>query len=112
MALEHVLQMCHQHSVHDLEVEVDSLILVQMLQGKAVQPWWFRTHLVTIFSLMESTRCSLRHRYRETNSVADALAKLASMSQVTAHFQATNLPQRIKGLVRLDQQGVSYIHSK
>lgn len=46
---------------------------------------------------------------REANSVADALARLASGSATSRRFSMGTLPRHIRGLVILDSQQCPYL---
>lgn len=109
MALEYGLSLCQEKGFRDIQVDTDTMLLVQMLQGKAPQPWRHRHILARISALLNSTHSSLRHQFREVNAVADALAKHASSSETSTIFDHFTLPRQIKGLVRLDQIGYPYV---
>lgn len=93
-------------------LESDSKMLVDWLHLKLPWPWLY-FHLLHSLSLAVSiASVDVVHTYREANSVADALAKMASSSKMSFSFQASDLPLHVRGLVALDQRQCPYVRYK
>lgn len=112
LALIHGLKLCEERGLQGFQVDTDSLLLVNMIHGVVSIPWRYRVHLQHILALLRSTNSTLHHRFREVNSVADALARLASSTRSSDTFQPHTLPLKIQGLARLDQVGLPYVRTK
>lgn len=113
MALSKGLQLCLEHNFSGVLVETDSLLIVNWLRQPSVSdwPWEHFSLLYSIRHALDQLSASLTHIYREANSVADGLARLASSSGCTQFFTLASLPRTIRGLAILDCQQVPYIRS-
>lgn len=94
----------------NLILETDSKLLVEWLHLKLPWPWIHFHHLHSL--LLSVGSIPVAHIYREANSVADGLAKLASSTQSHCSFSHSDLPSNIKGLVALDQRQCPYVRFK
>lgn len=100
-ALVAALELCQQLGLSNVVVELDSQVLVTALSGRSGWPWRYHYQLVKAAHLLEQSRASIQHVYRECNAVADSLAKLATSTYQTHTFRMHDLPSYIKGLVAL-----------
>lgn len=76
LALEHGLSMCLERGFRSIQIDTDSLILVNMLTGITSKPWRYRSQLEHITQLLQTTASNLRHQFREVNAVADSIENL------------------------------------
>lgn len=61
------------------EVELDSMLIVQMLQGQIQMPWRLeKIHIEDIRKKMHQRNIISTHCYRENSKVVDATAKYAT----------------------------------
>lgn len=105
-ALKRGIQECCAKGLRNVFIAMDSKIIVDMLTGKATWPWKYYGDLYFVKQMIGSLGYQLHHIYREANSVADHLAKLASSTQLSSEYTSLNLPSFVKGLVALDLKGV------
>lgn len=94
---------------HSLQVEMDSQVLMAMVNGKGRVPWKLWKTISCIQALALGRQVTFSHVYREANGVADALANLASSTGVGHSFGASTLPDYIQGLARLDKMRLPYV---
>ena len=94
---------------HFLQVEMDSQVLLAMVNGNGRIPWTLWKTISRIQTLALGRQVTFTHVYREANGVADALANLASSTGVCQSFGASTLPDHIQGLARLDRMRVPYV---
>ena len=94
---------------HFLQVEMDSQVLLAMVNGNGRIPWKLWTTISRIQTLALGRQVTFTHVYREANGVADALANLASSTGVCQSFNESALPGHIRGLARLDRMHVPYV---
>ncbi|XP_071916199.1 uncharacterized protein [Coffea arabica] len=71
------VQLCVARGLHDLYIETDSLVLVQILQGKRGCPWRLQRELEGLLRYKRYFR-EITNCYRETNKPADYLANLGA----------------------------------
>ncbi|XP_060200109.1 uncharacterized protein LOC132628341 [Lycium barbarum] len=88
------LKWCHFHNLSDFIMQLDSLFVVQMIQGKGKVPWNFQKLIEEMKKIVNQRRVKVSHCYREANLVADALSKLFN-----------NLDQEVVGPLRMDKMG-------
>ena len=106
IALLRGLELCKEHNLFGVEVEIDCKLLFQVLTTSLLGPWSIFSILVAIRDLLPTISCSFRHIFREANSVADFLSKHASFSRNSMAYSASSIPVPLRGLVRLDQQEI------
>ncbi|XP_071940756.1 uncharacterized protein [Coffea arabica] len=94
---------------HSLQVEMDSQVLMAMVNGKGRVPWKLWKTISSIQALALGRQVTFSHVYREANGVADALANLASSTGVGHSFGASTLPDYIQGLARLNKMRMPYV---
>ncbi|CAK9170816.1 unnamed protein product [Ilex paraguariensis] len=70
------LLLLQEHGPQDYEliIEIDSKMLVDVVNQKIKASWKFWTILVQVFSLLRHFNFQIHHTYREGNMVADSLA--------------------------------------
>lgn len=102
------LKLCVALGFHLVLVEIDSLVLLWALNSKKPS-WRIDQHIPEIKSIMWSGAFKITHVFRQSNSAADALTKIASSTRRSSIFQASSLPKHIVGLVSLDKQRIPYI---
>ncbi|XP_071909894.1 uncharacterized protein [Coffea arabica] len=94
---------------HFLQVEMDSQVLLAIVNGNGRIPWTLWKTISRIQTLALGRQVTFTHVYREANGVADALVNLASSTGVCQSFGASTLPDHIQGLARLDRMRVPYV---
>lgn len=78
-------------------------MVVIVLSGGCVWPWRYHYKLEKAAYLLQHSRVSIRHIYRECNAVTDSLAKLAMSTRRTQSFRMQDISRYIKSLVELDK---------
>ncbi|KAM7506402.1 hypothetical protein LguiA_016855 [Lonicera macranthoides] len=105
-ALLQGLDRCYADNVCGLDVEVDSLILLQILEKKIPIPWGVIYEARRLLFLLSCMDVQLRHTYRENNVAADHLANMGCSAQKKLVFTGfRELPKMLKGIVKLDRTG-------
>ena len=103
------LKLIKQHGLeeHQILIESDSQVLVQMVLRKVMVPWRLQIFLEQIWQLLDSLQYQMRHIYREANGVADFLASFAVQSEAYIEFSAQGtLPLSGRLLLQQDQSGL------
>ncbi|XP_027103196.1 uncharacterized protein [Coffea arabica] len=81
-----------------VQIEVDSLLLVNILRDKSRCPWRVRSKIESIQTVLR-TGWSVEHCYREANQVADALSKVGALgSGIVIYTSQSALPRPARGL--------------
>ena len=91
------VQLCVERGFQDLHIEADSLVLVQILQGKRGCPWRLQREMN---DLLRYKRCfrAITHCYREANKPVDCLANLGANTEEDTIFGShRELPDRVRG---------------
>ncbi|OIT31712.1 hypothetical protein A4A49_20252 [Nicotiana attenuata] len=95
---------CCEQQFNKLTVELDSLLVVQMIQGKAKPPCRLHNDLTTIKEKISHRDIEVCHCFREGNTVADSLAKHATaIMKDKIYMQENDLPCETKGYLRMDK---------
>jgi len=106
-ALEHGLQLCGSRGYLPLIIEVDSQILVQLINAIGRAKWPLCNVLDRIRHCMLQLSASITHIFRKANSVADFLSSLNFSGRHI--FSFNDLPDKCRSLVRLDSFSFPYI---
>ncbi|XP_060202921.1 uncharacterized protein LOC132631356 [Lycium barbarum] len=95
---------CVNHPFESLEVELDSKMVVQMIDGSLKPPWRLLDIIENTKAKMAHINISIKHCFREGNEVADALAKYATQIQVPRIFlNEGDLPTEARGPLRMNK---------
>ncbi|WMV33910.1 hypothetical protein MTR67_027295 [Solanum verrucosum] len=95
---------CSNQHFEALEVELDSMTVVQMINGIGKPPWRILGIIAEIKLLINHKNITVKHCYTEANEVADALAKYATQIQDPKIFlQEVDLLEVTKGLLRMNK---------
>ncbi|XP_027118706.2 uncharacterized protein [Coffea arabica] len=102
------LRECAQRGFGNVGVQLDSLVLVGILQKTFQCPWHIRRAVWQIWQLLgDSPRVA--HCYREANKVADILSNVGVSHpghQVRVYEHVGLIPQLVRGALRLDRLGL------
>ncbi|XP_071909825.1 uncharacterized protein [Coffea arabica] len=108
LALLTGLRICGQKGVTDVSIQLDSQVLVGILQHRLQCSWHVRGEVRQIWSLVrDPSRFS--HCFREANKVADALANVGVAhphQDVQLYEHWSDWPRLARGGVSLDSMGV------
>ena len=106
LALLNGLKLCLDKGYTKVEVESDSLVLVQTINGRLQPPWSVSYELKQIWDLMKHTECSVEHTFRESNMGASILANLGFKERKELFFDRWDvIPRVLRGIVKLDKCG-------
>nr|XP_027072034.1 uncharacterized protein LOC113696849 [Coffea arabica] len=97
------VQLCVARSLHDLHIKVDSLVLVQILQGKDACPWRLQRE---VDGLLRYKRYfgDITHCYREANKPTDYLANLGADTEQEMIFGSHRaLPGMVRGEIQMER---------
>ncbi|PKU59032.1 hypothetical protein MA16_Dca025565 [Dendrobium catenatum] len=111
MGLIKSLYICNNRGFIDIEIEVDSLLLIQIIKNVDVFYTQFFYIIRKIRMALSTLNYTIKHIFREGNTCADCMAKLGSRLEEDMEFGIDNLPHILKGLVNLDKIGLPYIRS-
>ncbi|XP_060216384.1 uncharacterized protein LOC132643881 [Lycium barbarum] len=104
MAVEFGSSWCRINGINDIQMELDSQVIANMLTKQNSKNLKLKHIISKILKNVKGTNIEFLHCFREANSVADYLAKLASSSRVKSLYHShDSLPGEAKGLVQLDQ---------
>ncbi|XP_071928162.1 uncharacterized protein [Coffea arabica] len=109
LALCSGLQWCMGAGLSDILVEVDSLVLVRLVQNRSVGKWPLCSVLSQLRLLLGKVKGSITHIHREANAVADSLAALSREGPYVTFQSVQQLPSRVRSLINLDAIGFPYI---
>ena len=109
MALLEGLHLCISLGMQYIKVELDSLVLLNVINGERRCPWRIDEVIARARVALRQASFELTHCYRETNAAADSLAKRAVSSGDSKVFDALSLPTLTTGLCKLDSRQYPYI---
>ncbi|XP_027150296.1 uncharacterized protein LOC113750530 [Coffea eugenioides] len=100
------VQLCVQRGFGRLDVELDSLVLVHILLGKASCPWGVYHEIQQLLEL-RGHFLRVSHCLRQANQVADALSNVGcAQGGEKIYTSSLALPPEARGAMRLDRVGV------
>jgi ribonuclease HI len=106
-ALHDGLALCKELGLDSVSIASDSMITVQILEGKLHPPWQYSYEVRACRHLLDTW--PLRHVFREINGVADGLASWAHEHREKLKLDTVDiLPRRIRVSLSQDQHGVPY----
>ena len=101
-ALKNGLNLAIDLGILHLEIEIDSLVAVELVKSITTPNTFFSTIVIDCRSLMERFEiCSLKHIFREANSCADLLAK-AGCDQTPDFISFPNAPAYVLKALAFD----------
>ena len=92
MAVLEGLHLCISLGMQYIKVELDSLVLLNVINGERRCPWRIDEVIARARVALCQASFELTHCYRETNAAADSLAKRAVSSGDSKVFDALSLP--------------------
>ncbi|CAI9777979.1 unnamed protein product [Fraxinus pennsylvanica] len=98
-ALLYGLRHAKRMGITRLEVELDSLIIINWLKRKVCGIWYLEDYWEEIQYLLSTTPCRVQHIHREGNSVADILSKMGASSVSQIWMDSTAISPSVKGAV-------------
>lgn len=104
MALMEGIQLCQQQGLDHVMVELDSQVLVRMLNNEVATPWKLRTMIEKIQLQIRNGSFLLFHVFREVNA-----ATLASSTHLNWTFSSNELPKEVLRLVVLGRKHTPYV---
>ena len=96
LALAMGFRLCFQKGFTDVSIQVDSLVLVGILQRRLQCPWVIRREVDQIWGMITDV-ARFSHCYREANRVADSLANVGASSHnrnVTIYDEFNAIPRQ------------------
>ncbi|MCD9561459.1 hypothetical protein HAX54_020582 [Datura stramonium] len=104
VAVKYGVEMCKVMGINNIDIEVDSAIVANMLYKGGSSNLHLKSKVEEIRTNISSMNTTIKHCYGEPNQVADGLAKYASSHNVDLHFNSfQDLPKEIKGAYQLDK---------
>ncbi|GAA0163149.1 hypothetical protein LIER_19091 [Lithospermum erythrorhizon] len=107
-ALSYCLQECITRGYKEMDVEIDSLQLVQMVQGK-ITHWKVQNKISRIAALIASSSSTLTHIFRESNMAADWIAKHSWKKRQHLLWKADTRHTGMKKLIQMEISGLPQI---
>ncbi|XP_042987275.1 uncharacterized protein LOC122315428 [Carya illinoinensis] len=109
MGLLHGLRHIDQLGLLFVEIEMDSMLVLNWLRTQRCGLWYMEDYWEEIQSRLANRHVSFAHCYRESNSVADGFAKMGAKGISGSWSSLSELPASIRGNIRLDRGGLPYI---
>lgn len=113
-ALLQGLERCVADNLVCIDVEMDSLVLLQILQGIVSVPWMVVYEIRLMMQYISQMDVQLSHTFRENNAAAaDCLTNMGCTEQKKLDFRCfSELPRVVKGIVKMDRIGIQNIRCK
>ncbi|KAH0674097.1 hypothetical protein KY284_025184 [Solanum tuberosum] len=104
LAVDYGIKWCINHGYNNLQIELDSLVIANMLRNKSTNNMKIKHIVDRITNFLTGTNHHFSHCFREANQVADFLAKnAASSGNSTFYHSFQELPREARGLFQLDK---------
>ncbi|XP_060195226.1 uncharacterized protein LOC132624466 [Lycium barbarum] len=100
------VNICKDFGLPRVVVESDSLLIINILNGRLKPPWQIREIMSKIMRDTSHGEFVFIHIYREGNSTADMLANWGEDSKISSMFtEATSLPSKVRASMQLELDG-------
>ena len=106
-ALLQGIELCEAMGFNKIDIEVDSLMLVQAIKKMTRVPWVIAYEMRMLRTLLQRFEYSIKHVYRECNKVADLVANIGVKEKKHLIFGKESLPKKLIGIVRIDRAGLA-----
>ncbi|XP_070056662.1 uncharacterized protein [Nicotiana tomentosiformis] len=94
--------------IHNVILEMDSLLIVNMLTGSSSPFWEIHDDILKMKKIIQSHQIEVQHCYREENSVADTLSKYGATLNIlpiaTIFFNVQDMSRKIVGVYQMDRR--------
>ncbi|XP_018623707.1 putative ribonuclease H protein At1g65750 [Nicotiana tomentosiformis] len=94
--------------IHNVILEIDSLLIVNMLNGSSSTFWEIHDDILKMKKIIQSHRIEVQHCYREGNSVADTLSNYGATLDIlpiaTIFLNVQDLPRETVGVYQMDRR--------
>lgn len=98
---------CSQQGLTNFTLELDSMIIVNMVNNKSNNNLKLRQIIDNIVEIVDQSNAQVTHCFRESNQVADFLAKRAvRLNQMMILTSFRQLPETAKGAYFLDKNKI------
>lgn len=111
-ALLQGLQLCFDTGNKQLVIEVDSVILMWIIQRRVKVPWAIAYIIRSCVQLLQKMEYSIMHIFRKNNQAADFMANFGCDSDKHVVLFSGNIPRKLKGIVILDACGMYNIRTR
>lgn len=106
-AILEVVRLCALRNWHDMEIESNSLALVNIVRNVWRIPWEMIEAVDEIRNLMSNINATITHIYREGNTLADYSANLATQSEHATTFNNfQQLPTAGRKILNMDKMQI------
>lgn len=103
-AVRFAVKWCAENALDNYISEVDSMIINNILINKVTSNRKLKRIIQDIVALISNASVKFHHCYREANTVADYLAKMAATTGRETFFSSyQDPPQEVRGLIQLDK---------
>ncbi|XP_060182117.1 uncharacterized protein LOC132611756 [Lycium barbarum] len=100
------VNICKDFGLPRVVVESDSLLIINILNGRLKLPWKIREIMSKIMRDTSHGEFVFIHIYREGNSTADMFANWGEDSKISFIFtEATSLPSKVRASMQLELDG-------
>lgn len=104
-ALRQGLNLCCERNVNQVDIEVDSLMLVKVFKGEIATPWVMAYDVRGIKRILQQLDFSIQHTYRENDKAVDFLVNWGFKERKCLIFCSSNLPRKLVSVLRIDRTG-------
>lgn len=105
-SLLHGLWCIAQLGISNLEIELDSLLIVNWLKQGLCGLWYLFNYWEEIQRYLAEMFVTIQHVYRECNAAANFLALLGAEGTNKNWHQYMELPHRLRGILKIDKVGL------
>ncbi|KAM7465445.1 hypothetical protein LguiB_013007 [Lonicera macranthoides] len=107
------LQLCEIIGCCQVDIEVDSSVLVNILLKKSKCPWVIQLEIRKICEKLTKMDYSIAHIYREINMGAEFLSNVGCREMKRCvYFERKDVPRLLKGILKIDQGGIPHVRCK
>ncbi|XP_041016201.1 uncharacterized protein LOC121258725 [Juglans microcarpa x Juglans regia] len=112
MGLLHSLRIVANLDLVHVDLELDSIIVLQWIKNLRCGLWYFEDYWEEITTILAGLNFNISHIYRQGNSPADFLARIGANGYSCIWNKFSDLPFLLKGLLKIDKLGQPYLKIK
>ncbi|KAL0423340.1 UNVERIFIED_CONTAM: hypothetical protein Sradi_0868800 [Sesamum radiatum] len=103
------LELVLAHGLAPLVVEMDTIVVIQLLQSRVSGKWEVQHLIMHIVHIQQLLVADIQHVFKEANGAADHLVKEVASLQMTRVLRHDDIIGLLSGILCLDRRGVPHL---
>ncbi|XP_042956358.1 uncharacterized protein LOC122292186 [Carya illinoinensis] len=105
------IRRCYHLGYLHVEIETDSQLIVNWITNGNCNVWYLEDFWEELQEYLRGMDFCIRHIFREGNAAADFIAKRGAGGLNRNWIEDRDMPDQLRGLLRMDRLGLPYLHT-